>query len=283
MFFYRTTVFSCSAPYLIRKTHFHFFNKKPFFAWQRNCNFSNYMNMRPVLTVTIFFLLLFTAAQAQQQINGVVSDIESRTPLADVHIKNVHTDNLVITDSAGQFSMEVDKGQLVEFHRTGYRTERMRIPEGIVPPFFKIFLEKDPIRLPEYIVNQRGYDWKRDSLHYYETYKHALNFPQFSTLDAIRHPFSALSKRNRQIWAFQREYNWFEQEKYVDYTFNERIVHNLTGMPRDSAQAYLKIFRPTYEQLRSMTEYDFYNYIRYTVQQYREGYNPRRPVIRGSQ
>ncbi len=240
------------------------------------------MNIRPVLPVIILLLLLFTAAQAQQ-INGIVSDIETRLPLTDVHIKNVHSGNLVITDSAGQFSMEVSKGQLVEFHMTGYRTERMRIPEGIIPPFFKIFLEKSPILLPEYIVNQRGYDWKKDSLHYYETYKHVLNFPQFSTLDAIKHPFSALSKRNRQIWAFQREYNWFEQEKYVDYTFNERIVHNLTGLTGDSAQAYLKTFRPTYEQLRTMTEYNFFTYIRYTVQQYRAGYNPRRPVIRGAQ
>src|SRR5690606_10333626 len=97
--------------YLIRKTDFNFFNKKPFFAWQRNCNFSNYMNIRPVLTVIIPLLLLYTAAQAQQ-INGIVSDIESRIPLADVHIKNVHTGNLVVTDSAGQFSMAVSQGQL---------------------------------------------------------------------------------------------------------------------------------------------------------------------------
>ncbi len=241
------------------------------------------MNMRPVIPVMFLFLLLFTAARGQQQINGIVSDIETRIPLADVYMENVHTGRQIMTDSAGQFVMEVAKGQLIEFRMAGYRTERMRIPEGIIPPFFKIFLEKSTVQLPEYIVHQRGYDWKKDSLHYYETYKHVLNFPQFSTLDAIKHPFSALSKRNRQIWAFQREYNWFEQEKYVDYTFNERIVTNITGLTGDSVQTYLKMFRPTYEQLRSMTEYNFFTYIRYTVKQYREGYNPRRPVIRGTQ
>lgn len=239
------------------------------------------MNTRQAFLALLLFVLHATVAA--QQINGVVSDIQTRQPLGEVFIENIHTGHTIMTDSAGVFSAGVAKGQLIEFRKAGYKTERMRIPEGILPPFFKIFLEKTAIQLPEYVVQERGFDWKKDSLHYYETYKHVLNVPQFSTLDAIQHPFSALSKRNRQIWAFQREYNWFEQEKYVDYTFNARIVGNLTGLKGDSVRTYLRMFRPTYEQLRQMREYDFFTYIRRSVQQFRSGYNPRQPPVRGGE
>jgi hypothetical protein len=237
--------------------------------------------IRPTLLALLVSLLLLPA-QAQQ-INGVVSDMEQRQPLAEAFIENIHTGHIIMTDSVGQFSIAVEKGHVVEFRKAGYKTERVRIPEGIVPPFFKVFLEKNPMLIPGTLAQERGLDWKKDSLHYYETYKHILNIPQFSTLDMIQHPFSALSKRNRQAWAFQREYNWFEQEKYIDYVFNERIVGNLTGLQGDSVQGYLKMFRPTYQQLRQMREYDFFTYIRKTVSFYRSGYNPRRPVIRGGE
>jgi len=238
------------------------------------------MNIRPAFLALLLSVLSFAVAEAQE-IRGVVSDMTNRLPLADVFIENIHTGETMMTDSTGQFAVRVAKGQLVEFRKTGYKTERARIPEGALPPFFKVFLEQSPVELPEYVVQQPGLDWKKDSLRYYETYKHVLSIPQFSTLDAIQHPFSALSKRNRQIWAFQREYSWFEQEKYVDYVFNERIVGNLTGLKGDSVQAYLRMFRPTYEQLRQLREYDFFTYIRNSVMQYRSGHNPRRPPVRG--
>ncbi len=239
---------------------------------------------RLLITVTVFCLLLLQNLGAQTQISGQVSDIKTKVPLSNVQVHNVHTGRTVIADSAGRFSLEVGKGELLEFQSPGYQVQRLRIPEGATPPYYKIFLEETPGLAPEYIAGgRRGIDWKADSLHYYETYKQALNFPQFSTLDAIKHPFSAMSKHNRQIWAFQKEYSWFEKEKYVDYTFNERVVANLTGMSEDSAKAYVSMYRPSYDQLRSMSEYDFYKFIRVTVDQFRAGYNPRRPMRRGSQ
>lgn len=197
--------------------------------------------------------------------------MEGKGGLADVAILNVHTGFSANTDSAGHFTITATQGQLIEFRKLGYKTVRFRMPGGDVPSYFKIIMQAGPIELPEYNVAGGPRNYKKDSLEYYKLYKNALEFPQLTGLDAIQHPFSALSKRNRRIWAFQKEYAIFEREKYIDYTFTAAVVKNLTGLDGDSAQFYLRKFRPTYEQLRSMNEYEFYDYVKQSVEYFRTG------------
>lgn len=201
-------------------------------------------------------------------IHGDVSDRFSYEMLGDVAIVNIHTNENASTDSHGQFMIEVENGQLLELRKPGYKVLRVRIPEGNIPPYFKLMMVQGMVDVPEgtpYYFR----DYRKDSIRYHDLYKTYLEFPQLTGLDVIRHPFSAMSKRNRQIWAFQKEYNLFEQEKYIDYTFTPKLVTALTGLTGDSVQTYLRIYRPSYEQLRSMSEYTFYSYVKNSVEAYR--------------
>ncbi|MBS1588603.1 MAG: carboxypeptidase-like regulatory domain-containing protein [Bacteroidetes bacterium] len=229
----------------------------------------------------VFFLLLGLVGKAAN-ISGNIADAHTLQLLANVSIVNIHTNAATLSDLNGNFSIVAESGQLLEFRRMGYKTLRIRIPEGSLPPFFRVLMQDGPMELPEYQLQAKGHDWKRDSLQYHELYKTELDFPKLEGLDVIRHPFSAMSKANRQIWAFQKEYNYWEQQKYVDYTFSDRVVSNLTGLQGDSLQRYLKIYRPSYEQLRSMNEYTLYSYIKESVTIYRTGRRIYRPIIRRS-
>lgn len=230
-----------------------------------------------LLLLTLFVpSLLFGAT-----ITGDISDMSDRHALDNVNIVNVYTNVSTVSDAEGKFSIIVDKGQLLEFRKIGYKTLRLRLPEGTLPPYFKIMMQQGPIELPEFDLQAKNKNWKQDSTRYYELYKNALEFPKLEGLAAIQHPFSALSKRNRQIWAFQKEYTYWEQQKYIDYTFNQKLVTDLTGLSGDSLQTYMRRFRPSYEQLRNMNEYTFYSYVKESVRVYRTG-RPYRPVIRRS-
>lgn len=222
-----------------------------------------------------FCLCLLCSAADAQKITGIIADLETGRPLGDVSIRNIHMGTAIHTDTSGRFTMEVAADQLIEFYAPGYKMEKVRVPQGMIPPYFKIFLKKTAIEQQDYLAKSR--DWKQDSMRTYALYQHELEFPKMSTLDMINHPFSALSKRNRQIWAFQDEYAMLEKEKFIDYVFNEKLVGEMTGMQGDSARAYLRMFRPKYEQLRRMSEYDFYNYVTRTVAMFREGYDPKHP------
>lgn len=207
---------------------------------------------------------------AAQTIQGQITDRAGNVPVDDVAVVNLHTEGGILSDAAGKFTLAATQGQLIEFRKTGYNVIRIRLPHGTLPAYFKVVMEKAPVELAAVEVNGIPRDYKSDSLRYYQLYKEALEFPQLSGLDVIRHPFSAMSKRNRQIWAFQAHYIWYQQQKYIDFAFNEKVVASVTGLRGDSAQTYIQMFRPTYEQLRSMNEYAFYNYIKRTVTAYRE-------------
>jgi len=213
---------------------------------------------------------------------GEITDGGTRQTVSSVSISNIHTNMGTLSDGNGKFTIEVSKGQLLEFRKIGYKTLRIRIPEGNIPPYFKVIMQQGSVELPEYNLQARNKDWKSDSSRYYQLYKNAIEFPKLEGLDVIRHPFSALSKRNRQIWAFQKEYNYWEQQKYIDYTFNEKLVTNITGLHDDSLRIYLERFRPSYDFLRSMSEYTFYSYIKESADFYRTGRRKYTPIIRRS-
>ncbi len=240
--------------------------------------------MRTAYFLPAVLLALFSSVHVfAQAIHGQVVDMQGGATLQDVSIHNVHTDKSAASDKGGNFAIDAAEGQLVEFRKAGYRTQRIRLPKGNLP-VFKVYLEKGtdgPIMQSEYGAAPTA---REDSLKYAALYKKELEFPRLKGYQAIQHPFSALSKKNQQIWAFQQEFDFYQQQKYIDYTFNAPLVTSLTGLTGDSLQTYMQMFRPTYQQLRTLGEYNFYSYIKHTVTLYRRrGIRARFPLERSSQ
>ncbi len=213
----------------------------------------------------IFILGVMSTRLCAQSIVGVVVDNVGKKPINDVNIENTYTGFVMLTDEQGKFFITASKGQLLEFRKPGYKTVHARIPEGDVPPYFKIIMEAGPMVIPPYLVNK----YTSDSIRYRELYSHELNVPKLSTFGSIEHPFSAMSKKNREVWAFQDDYYETEKQKYVDNLFNPATVTKLTGLTGDSLNYYMRRYRPTYEQARGMSEYGFYAYIKHAADLYR--------------
>lgn len=220
-----------------------------------------------------------------QPMQGHTMDAGNNQPVSGVCVYNIYTDERNHSSKEGEFSVKVEEGQLVEFRKTGYKVLRVRIPQGKRPSYFKVMMQKAGTDVVDY-MHARGAapDYKTDSAKYYALYKETLEYPRLTGVEVLQHPFSAMSKKNRQIWAFQDEYKFYQEQKYIDYTFNSKLVNNITQLDGDSLQAYMELFRPTYQQLRSMSEYAYYNYIKRTVELYRQrGPRGRMQPARGSQ
>lgn len=225
--------------------------------------------MRGISFLSVIILVLVAnIASLAQTIHGQIVDAATGMPITGVSVQNVYTVNTLSCDNKGNFNIPASEGQLVEFKKQGYRTQRVRIPKGNLP-VFKVNMEKG-VDGPMMVSNTGAApDYKTDSLRYGQLYKHELEFPKLTGLAMIQHPFSAMSKRNQQIWNFQKEYDFYQGQKYIDYTFNKELVTSITGLTGDSLQAYMQMFRPTYEQLRSMSQYTYYTYIKQTGTLYR--------------
>jgi len=237
------------------------------------CNLAGDMAARASL---LFLLCLICMGAGAQVIHGEVLDMEGKGKLPGVNIVNVYTAFAVTTGADGDFLIPAASDQLLEFQKAGYRTVRFRIPKGSVPPYFRIMMQRGFTAAKDLGQGNR-YTYHDDSLRFYNIYRHELDFPKLSAIGSIQHPFSALSGRNREIWQFQDDYKMYEQEKYIDRTFNEALVAKLTGLSGDSARTYMRRYRPTYDQLRSMSDYAFFNFIKMSVHSYRHSRDtPRR-------
>lgn len=204
------------------------------------------------------------------RMRGKVYDVSSHHAMPDVDVYNIYTEQHVTTDSNGLFQIEVSKGQLVEFSTLGYDIQRVRITGDPIPTFYNIAMKEGAILLDEVnIVDLGRGKWESDSAHMAETYKIQLQHYKLQGMDVIQHPFDALSKQNRKIWAFQKEYEYFEKEKYIDYTFNANIIKQLTGLSKDSVHVFMRQYRPDYNMIRSMSVYDFYDYIKRSAAEFR--------------
>jgi hypothetical protein len=246
------------------------FNKNIVVRTDLKCNLA----AMPLRAVLFFFLLIICSPAIAQTIIGEVLDMENGHPITDVSIQNIHTSHEITSDDKGAFVIAATSGQLLEFNKTGYKTVRVRIHGGSVPPYFRIIMKRGIPEIKANIANGK-YDYKSDSIRMHELYAHELDFPQMSSIDMISHPFTALSKRNREMWKFQDEYDAFEKEKYVDMTFNQELITRITGLTGDSVRSYIRRYRPSYEQLRGMNDYAFYNYIKNTVHYFRSPNMPR--------
>ena len=176
------------------------------------------MDGRYTLLGTLLLWLFYVTATGQTM-QGQIVDATTGDPMDKVNIHNVHTETGTASNDDGMFQITVSNGHLVEFRKPGYKIIRVRIPEGSLPPFFKVGMEQSSTELPMVEVRGIAKDYKSDSERYVAIYKHALSFPEMSTAQMMRSPFSALSKRNRQIWAFQKEFEWFQQQKFIYYIY----------------------------------------------------------------
>lgn len=229
------------------------------------------LNMRIYYTLGLIVSWMTHTIVCAQPMQGHVFDVSNNKPVEDVQVFNIYTEERMHSDVEGAFNVHVHAGELVEFRKDGYKVLRVRIPNGKRPSYFKVMMQKAGTDVVDY-MHTRGAapDYKTDSMRYYELYKETLEYPRLCGYQVIQHPFSAMSKKNRQIWAFQDEYRFYQEQKFIDYTFNHKLVNRVTGLEGDSLQTYMELFRPTYSQLRSMSEYAYFNYIKQTAQLYRE-------------
>lgn len=213
---------------------------------------------RIVFLVCIFSFALYSDAFALIM-KGKVYDMKTNQPMSNVNIINTFTESGMTTDSSGAFTINVEQGHLIEFRRIGYKIVRVRIDVAALP-YYSIAMKEGAFDLDA--VEISGNNFRADSIENRETYKWAINHYKLEGLDVIQHPFDALSKRNRQIWAFQKRYEYFEKEKFVDFVFNARLISKITKVDSTDMETFRRYYRPSYEQVKIWTEYEFLEYVK---------------------
>jgi len=213
----------------------------------------------------LFFLLssFLHPLHAQTLIRGEVVDFANNGFLANVNVRNIYTLKGMTIGADGKFEIEVKKGELIELSKLGYKTLRIRITSEKEPSYYKLVMSKAPIQLREVDIKGKQLDFTSDSVEYRKTYEVVLRKERKEEVNIMALPLAMLSKKNREEWAFQKMYDAWEREKFIDYTFNEKLVNKITYLEGEDLKYFMNNFRPSYEFLRSASTYEYLSYIKY--------------------
>ncbi len=216
-----------------------------------------------ILFFTLFICVFFHKnSNAQQFIEGTVKDAETKQFMENVNIQNIHNNYFMTTDSTGKFRIEIKKDQLIEFRKIGYQTLRFRINAVTKNIFYALELERERIQIKTVDIKGRPIDYKKDSIKYAQEYDYILRGEKKSEVNMSSMPLAMLSKENRMRWEFIKNYERWQDEKFIDFAFNENLVRKITYLDGEALRIFMINYRPSVQFLRTSTEYEYLDYIK---------------------
>lgn len=234
-----------------------------------------------ILLLSIF--LSAATANAQLVVKGTVFDVTRSTPVEQVQVSSVDGKHNTYTDTLGRYTIELSVKDSVLFTYRNKSTLRYAVKDIPDIQRFDIALHITVASkykaLKEVIVISKTY--QQDSLENRETYAPEFGYKKPGIQSSMVNGAVGMDanelinifrfRRNKYLKKFQARLLQQEQDKYIDYRFNRKIVKNITKLDSAALDSCMTIFRPNYEFTRVMPLYEFYQYIQWAGQQYKAG------------
>lgn len=215
--------------------------------------------LKRLIIVLLLTMPLYTIAQTG--ISGGVFDYENKSfPLQKVTVRNLNNQKSTLTGAAGQFTINANKGDLLEFSLPGYHTDTLYLTN----------LQAKTIYLPSQSTNLSQVDIKGAKLSR-DLHLKDPNAPKFHrvsgdtpTQNVQRAGGVGLAfgsggpKRERAKVKALEEKDAYETE--INQYFNEEHVGGLIPLKGQELKDFIALYRPSIAKVRSdhPFNYDFY-------------------------
>lgn len=237
----------------------------------------------------LFFCLLLLSNYVTGQIiiSGTVYDSTKLYVVPGVIVKSTGG-GATITDSLGTYHINTNQTDSISFYYANKPTQKFPVRSISNYSEFDISLqvrvfEKFKV-LKEVKVFAKNY--RQDSVENRLTYSKIFNYEKpglRSTLSPGTPPGLDINelinmfrfRKNKQHLAFQKRLLEEEEDKYVNYKFNNTLLKRVTGLSGDLLDKYRMAYKPAFEFLITATELEFYEYILSTSAKFKkqEGLN----------
>lgn len=238
--------------------------------------------MRHLLIITFICTCL---AGYGQKINGIVTDKATGLRISGALIST--GSSAAISDMAGIFSINVPKTKdTLKVKIQGYKLFALPVDPAKTTDII-VQLEQATIQLKQVNISARR-DRVKDSISNRVQFARDFNShkPKFS--DIIRPGISSgpipmvgvaivpsqlitlLTYKHSNAYRFKLALIRDEQAKYVDSRFSDERVAQLTGLQSDSLYHFINQYRPAAAEVRKMSDYDIFTYIKKSASKFRK-------------
>lgn len=222
--------------------------------------------MRPLLI--LFFTLLEAGAFGQFKVTGTVYDKTKYNPVEGVKILS-SSGQYAETDSMGRYTIFVKETDSLSFYYNGKPTKNFAVNKIVRVDEFDISLAVEvPSKyktLKEVIVQAKSF--RQDSMENREAYARYFNEESGRAGTSITPGGGAgldmdvfNFKKNKRLRAFRERLLKQEQEKYVAYRFNKRMITTATGLQGNELDDFIYYYTPSYEFIANASEMQLIEY-----------------------
>jgi hypothetical protein len=222
------------------------------------------------------FLCSFGKVYAQEkQIQGIVFDYATKERIARVLVSNNRTKANTFNNLKGEFTITLQLNDVLVFSKTGYFNDTVKITSIQSLP---VYLKRSSIVLREVTIKDSVLNAQKKleatKREYNQVYGSIANKDLISIgsngagigIDAI---YNMLSKRGRNATKLRGIIDRDYKANVVDARFNPIIVGAITGLKGEQLTNFMYRYRPDYNLVVLMSDYDFISYIKSCYNRFR--------------
>lgn len=199
-----------------------------------------------------------------QTLKGRVTDKGTGEPLYPVTVVNLSTQQSTYTTQQGYFTIHAEAGDKVAFSFIGYKAVQYQMPISVGVYTTDISMESVSYKLREVILMPDYTEYQIDSIERVQQYR---PFLQRQKSSPINSPFSFVAekfnKRSKQIFKFKKNFNKWEDERFIDTRYTPELVEGMTGMTGDSVGHFMNAYPMPYDYARTATELEMQMWVRF--------------------
>jgi len=198
-----------------------------------------------------------------QSLKGLVVDGATSLPVPATKVFNARTQISTFTDEQGFFNIEANFNDLIYFEAPGFKLSSRKVgvaKNGIAEMNISLF--KLSIQLDEFIFRPVYSPYQLDSIERRAVYSRALARHKSSLGSPVSWVAEKLNKNSKQIFKFQKNYNYWEDQKFIDTRYTQELVGQLTRLTGDSIAFFMNAHPIPYDFARAASELELKIWIR---------------------
>ena len=238
-------------------------------------------------TANIKILLLFVFALiggssfSQYKVKGTVYDSSRNYRIQAVTVMS-SGGSITATDSMGNYQINVAEKDSIWFSYLGKSTPKYPVLNMQNVHQFDISLRLKSIVMEEVKIKSRSY--RLDSIQNRKDYAKAFNYKKvsFESLSNIGPTGGGIDinelirmfqfRKNKSMLKFQQRLLDQEKEKFIDHKFNRNLVKRLTALEGDPLEQFMIKYRPSFEFIIGVSEYEFQLYIKTSAEIFKNSF-----------
>lgn len=221
-----------------------------------------------LLSLSVFFC---SGLLAQNTFRGTIIDSASGIPMSKVSIKNLISKNGTLSDLRGEFSLQVNDGDVIQISYLGYKQKIIRLQSVAELKSRYIEMVEQKNTLPTATIRKPMTQYQIDSSERAFLYADAFGYKQQkSAMSPISSLYQRFSKKHKEIRKFQNQIIEMERQNFIDTKYTPDVCAKITGIEGDNLAKFMQSYPMEYAFARTASELEIRLWIRYNWEDFKK-------------